>query len=58
MKLVKNKILLQLLSNVVKIITFYELCVICNKNIQYQLYNLVINISVRGEKRRGDGAVI
>ena len=27
--------LLQFLSNFVKIITLYELCVICNKNIQY-----------------------
>ena len=34
-KCVENKILLQLLSNFVKIITFNELCVICNKNIQY-----------------------
>ena len=34
-KWVKNKILLQLLSNVVKMINFYELSVICNKNIQY-----------------------
>ena len=34
-ELVKNKILLQLLSKFVKIITFYELCDICNKNIQY-----------------------
>ena len=34
-KWVKNKVLLQLLSNFVKIITFYELNVICNKNIQY-----------------------
>ena len=57
MKWVKNKILLQLLSNFVKIITFNELCVICNKNIQYYLYNLVRNISVVRENRRGNGAL-
>ena len=34
-KIGQNKILLQFLSHFVKIITFYELCVICNKNIQY-----------------------
>ena len=57
-KWVKNKILLQLLSNFVQIITFSELCAICNRNIQYYHYNLVRNISVRGENRRGDGALI
>ena len=34
-KLVKNKVILPLLSNIVKMITFSELCVICNKTIQY-----------------------
>ena len=44
-------------SIIVNFCKMYYFQSVCNKNIQYLLYNLGKNISIRGENRRGKGAL-